>query len=232
MKHKQEKMENKLNIVEQLFGIIQKVSDWIEKFGIFKLFKTAFAIFLLYWMCVIAFKPSIIFEKYQEWYDRMHDDKIEKTLEAQYQIHHNLTDLKYKSNAMRCHVFSLHNGQSNINGQYQFLKVSCIFEECGNAYSVMDEYQNIHLTQFTIFSHLYANHFFCGSVEDLKEIDNKLYHRLVGNGVKYLHIQALIGGDSKTIGFLVLTWDAEPEDHLSLHNEIYRYASVISRLME
>jgi hypothetical protein len=96
----------------------------------------------------------------------------------------------------------------------------------------MDEYQNIHLTQFSIFSHLYSNHYFCGSIEDLKDVDNKLYYRLVANGVQYLHIQALIGGDGKTIGFLVLTWENEPQNHLLLHNEIYRYASIISRLME
>lgn len=225
-------MENKLNIIDQLFGIISKSSEWLDKFGVFKLFKTAFSIFLLYWMCVIAFNPSSLFEKYKEWYDKMHDDKVEKTLESHYLIHNNLIDLKYKSNAVRCLVYSLHNGQSNINGQYQFLKVSCIFEECGDTFSVMDEYQNIHLTQFSIFSHLYSNHYFCGSIDDLKEVDNKLYYRLVANGVNYLHIQALIGGDGKTIGFLVLTWQDTPEDHMSLHNEIYRYSSVISRLME
>lgn len=225
-------MENKLNIIDQLFGLISKISEWLDKFGVLKLIRTAFTIFLLYWMCVIAFNPSVIFEKYQEWYDKLHDDKIEKTLEAQLQIHHNLIDLRYKSNAMRCHLYSMHNGSANINGQYQFLKVSCLFEECGDNPSVMDEYQNIHLTQFNIFSYLYQTHYFCGSVEDLKEVDTKLYYRLIANGVNYLHIQALIGGDGKTIGLLVLTWDEEPKDHLSLHNEIYKYASVISRLME
>lgn len=225
-------MENKLNIVDQLFGIITKISEWLEKYGVLKLFKTAFTIFVLYWMCLFAFNPSRIFEKYQEWYDKIHNTKIEKTLEAQYQIHHNLIDLRYKSNAMRCHLYSLHNGQQNINGEFQFLKVSCLFEECGDYMPVMDEYQGIHITQFQIFSYLYNTHYFCGSIEDLKEVDSKLYYRLLANGVGYLHIQALIGGDGKTIGFLVLTWENEPEDHLGLHNEIYRYSSIISRLME
>lgn len=225
-------MENKLNLIDNLFGLITKVSEWIEKYGIFKLFKTAFAIFILYWMCVFAFKPSLIFNKYQEWYDKIHSEKVEKTIALQHQIYHNITELRYKSNAMRAMVLSLHNGQQNINGQYQFLKVSAIFEECGDFYSVIDDYQNIHLTQFQIFTHLYKTHYFCGSVEDLKDIDSKLYYRLIANEVGYLHIQALIGSDGKTIGFLVLTWVNEPEDHLSLHNDIYRYSSVISRLME
>ena len=225
-------MEQKLNILDQLFGLITRVSEWLEKFGMLKLIKTAFAIFLLYWMCVIAFRPSIIFEKYQQWYDRVHSEKIEKTIESHYQIHGHLTDLRYRSNAMRAMILSLHNGSANINGQYQFLKVSAIFEETGDYYSVADEWSEVHITAFPIFSYLYSNDYFCGSTEDIKGLDKKLYHRLAANDVGYIHIESLIGNNGQTIGFLVLTWEEEPEDHLSLHNEIYKTASKISRLME
>lgn len=225
-------MENKLNIVDQLFGIISKVSEWLDKFGVVKLFKTAFAIFLLYWMCIIAFNPSKIFEKYQEWYDKIHNEKIEKTIESHYQIHGHLTDLRYRSESMRALVLSLHNGSANINGQYQFLKVSAIFEEAGEFPSVTDEWSEIHISNFPIFSYLYSNDYFCGSVEQIREIDKKLYHRLAANDVGYVHIESLIGNGDRTIGFLVLTWQEEPKDHLALHNEIYKTASRISRLME
>ena len=225
-------MEQKLNIVDQAFGLITRISEWLDKYGILKLVKTVFAVFLIYWMCVFAFQPSKIFEKYQEWYDWIHAEKIEKTLESQYQIHGHLTDLRYKSDAMRAMILSLHNGSENINGQYQFLKVSAIFEESGDFYPVTDEWSEVHISSFPIFSYLYSNGFFCGSIEDVRAIDNKLYHRLAANEVNYIHIQALIGGNGKTIGFLVLTWQQEPQDHLTLHNEIYKQSSIISRLME
>lgn len=225
-------MEQKINIVEQLFGLISRISEWLDKFGILKLFRTAFAVFLLYWMCVFMFNPSKIFEAYQTWYDKVHADKIEKTIESHYQIHGHLTDLRYKSGAMRAMILSLHNGSENINGRYQFLKVSAIFEECGDFYSVSDEWNEIHISNFTMFSYLYSNDYFCGSIEDVKAIDNKLYHRLAANEVGWIHIEALIGNNDKTIGFLVLTWDKEPEGHLTLHNEVYKAASRISRLME
>ena len=47
-------MEQKINIVEQFFGLITKISEWLDKFGIFKLFRTAFAVFLLYWIYVYS----------------------------------------------------------------------------------------------------------------------------------------------------------------------------------
>lgn len=225
-------MENKLNIVDQLFGLITRVSEWLDKFGIFKLLRTAFAIFLLYWMCIFAFNPSRIFEKYQQWYDKIHNEKIEKTIESHYQIHGHLTDLRYRSGAMRAMILSLHNGSANINGHYQFLKVSAIFEESGDYSPVSDEWSEVHISNFTIFSYLYSNDYYCGSLEELRNIDKKLYHRLAANDVGYVHIESLIGNNDKTIGFLVLTWEEEPQDHLSLHNDIYKASSRISRLME
>lgn len=225
-------MENKINIVEQLFGLITRISEWLDRFGIFKLIKTAFAIFLLYWMCILMFQPSKIFNAYQAWYDKTHNAKIEKTIESHYQIHNHLTDLRYRSNAMRAMILSLHNGSANINGQYQFLKVSAIFEECGDYYSVSEEWKDVHISNYPIFSYLYASDYFCGSVEELRDMDKKLYYRLVANEVGWIHIEALIGEDEKTIGFLVLTWENEPENHLSLHNEIYKTSTRISRLME
>lgn len=225
-------MDSKINIVNQLFNSITNISEWLDKHGFAKLLRTAFAIFLLYWMCVFMFKPSKIFEAYQTWYDKVHADKIEKTLEAHYQIHGYVTDLKYRTNAMRSLILSLHNGSENINGQYQFLKVSAIFEESGDNPSVSEEWSEIHISTFPIFSYLYSNDYFCGTIEDVRAIDNKLYHRLAANDVGYIHIQALIGNDGKTMGFLVLTWTEEPENHLSLHNEIYKQSNRISRLME
>ena len=225
-------MENKLNILDQLFALITKVSDWIEKHGLFKLIRTAFAIFLLYWMCVFAFKPSIIFDKYNEWYDKMHSEKVEKTLSSHYEIQKIMTDLRYKSDAMRTICLSLHNGNTNISGTYQFLKVSALFEECGDLSSVADEWNEIYISNFPIFGYLHDYDYFCGSIDKIREIDNKLYHRLAANEVGYIHIQALIGDNGKTIGFFVMTWADEPADHLTLHNDIYKASSRISRLME
>ena len=225
-------MENKLNIVEQTFGLITRMSEWLDKYGILKLLRTAFAVFLIYWMCVFMFQPSKIFEAYQAWYDKVHAEKIEKTIESHYQIHGHLTDLRYRSGAMRATILSLHNGSANINNQYQFLKVSAIFEECGDYYPVSDEWKDIHISTFPIFTYLYSNDYFCGSIEDVRDIDKKLYHRLAANEVAWIHIESLIGDNDQTIGFLVLTWETEPDNHLTLHNEIYKTASRISRLME
>lgn len=224
-------MEQKLTITEQIFGLVEKMTGFLDKFGIIKLFKTIFAVVVMYWLIVLAFNPSKIFEAYDRYQDRIHKEKVEKTLEAHYGIKNAVTELRYKTYAMRTIVMSLHNGTENINGNFQFLKVSALFEECGDYQSIMSEYNEVHITQYPIFHYLYDKEMFCGSVEDLKEIDSKMYYRLIANGVGYIHIQSLLGDKGEVIGFLVLTWDNDPANHELIHNRIYKSAMTISRLM-
>lgn len=73
---------------------------------------------------------------------------------------------------------------------------------------------------------------FCGTIEDLKVIDNKLYYRLLPNNVKYLHIQALIGQKGDIVGFMVITWNEVHNDCEHIHKHIYNKSLAISRLME
>ena len=126
-------MEQKINIVEQLFGLISRKS---QSGSINLVYLNCLGQHLRCSYCIgcvcLCLTPGKIFEAYQTWYDKVHADKIEKTIESHYQIHGHLTDLRYKSGAMRAMILSLHNGSENINGRYQFLKVSAIFEECGD----------------------------------------------------------------------------------------------------
>lgn len=224
-------MEGKLNILEQLLRIIENITGFLDKYGVIKLFKTVVAIIILYWLIIFSFNPSKIFEAYDAYQDRIHKEKVAVTLEKQYNIKNKVLELHYSTNAMRTLVCSMHNGAESINGGYSFLKVSGLFEECGEYPSVIDEYQNIHLSQFSIFNYLYKEEVFCGSIEELKEIDNKLYYRLIANGVQYVHIQSLIGEKGDIIGFLVLTWDETPVCD-KVHNQLYKRIASISRLLE
>ena len=225
-------MENKISILEQFLKLVENVTGFLEKFGIIKLFKTVFAIIILYWLIILSFNPSKIFEAWDKYQDRIHKEKVMETYEKQYAIKNNLMELHYQTGALRTIVLGLHNGAETLNGAYQFLKLSALFEECGDNPSVMEDYQGIHLTQFPIFTYLKDNEVFCGTLEDLKTIDNKLYYRLLPNGVGYIHIQSLVGQKGDIIGFIVLTWKENHNDHQHIHNHIYKKTLAISRLME
>lgn len=225
-------MEKKFGIIEQFLGLVEKVTTFLEKYGILKLFKTVFAIIVMYWLIILAFNPSKIFEAWDKYQDRVHKEKVSETYEKQYAIKNNVLELHYQTGALRTLVLTLHNGVESLNGSYQFLKLSALFEECGDNPSVMDDYQNIHLTQFPIFSYLSENEVFCGTLDELKSVDTKLYYRLLPNGVGYVHIQSLVGQKGDIIGFIVMSWAENHNDHNHIHNHIYKKAITISRLME
>ena len=224
-------MEQKLTIAEQILGLVEKMTGFLDKFGITKLFKTILAVVLMYWLVILAFNPSKIFEAYDRYQERVHKEKVAETLEKQLLIQNSIVELEYKTDAMRTICCVLHNGSESINGSYQFVKVSALFEECGDNQPVMGEYQSLHISQYPIFTHLAQRQSFCGDIEKLKDIDNKMYHRLVANGVEYIHIQSLFGEKGDIIGFLVLTWESEPENHNKIHNLIYSTGLKISRLL-
>lgn len=224
-------MEDKISIIEQFLRLIENTTAFLDKFGIIKLFKTVFAIIILYWVVILSFHPSKIFDMYEKYQDKIHKEKVEDTFNKQYLIKNNVLELHYATNALRTLVLCCHNGSESLSGGYQFLKCSTLFEECGDNPSVMDEYQNIHITQFTIFSYLQEQEMFCGTIEELKEIDNKLYYRLLPNNVKYIHIQSLLGDIGNIIGFLVITWDNVHDDCEYIHKHIYNKSLSISRLM-
>ena len=225
-------MENKINLLEQILKLIENVTIFLEKFGIIKLFKTVLAIIILYWLVILSFNPSKFFEMYEHYQSKIHKEKVKDTYNKQYSIKNNVLQLHYATNALRTLVLCCHNGSESLNGGYQFLKCSALFEECGDNFSIMEEYQNIHITQFPIFTYLKQHEVFCGAIEELKEIDNKLYYRLLPNGVKYLHIQSLVGVNGDIVGFLVITWNAEHNDCEHIHKHIYNKSLSISRLME
>ena len=225
-------METKINILEQFLKLVENVTGFLEKFGIIKLFKTVFAIIIMYWIIILSFNPSKIFEAYERYQEKIHKEKVEDTYQKQYKIKNNVLELHYATKALRTLVLCCHNGSQSLGGGYQFLKCSALFEECGDHPSVMEDYQNIHLTQFPIFSYLQQHQVFCGTIEDLKVIDNKLYYRLLPNNVKYLHIQALIGQKGDIVGFMVITWDSVHNDCEHIHKHIYNKSLAISRLME
>lgn len=224
-------MEQKLTIAEQIFGLVEKMTGFLDKFGIIKLFKTIFSVVVMYWLIILCFNPSKIFEAYETWKDKIHSEKVAETLEKQLLIQNSIVELKYKTDAMRTLCCVLHNGNESINGTYQFIKISALFEECGDYQPVIDEYQSLHISQYPIFTHLAQKQSFCGNIEKLKDIDNKMYHRLIANGVGYVHIQSLFGEKGDIIGFLVLTWESEPENHNKIHNLIYSTGLKISRLL-
>lgn len=159
-----------------------------------------------------------------------HTEKLEMRMANSHLIQDEIKTLRLETGAKRALVTELHNGQENVNG-FPFMKVSATYEATSvNTYSVTDYYQNLQITNFPIFTYLYQDEYYCGAVEDLSLIDSKLYHKLMANEAVYIHIEPIIGVKG-TMGFLVLTWDEEPENHREMHRKIHQSSGKLGVLL-
>ena len=221
--------DNKINNTNAVLGWFEKIMEFTRKYSVWEILKTLLLVAIIYIFAQILFNPEKIYEKYMEYVNTRHIEKLELRMANSHQIQDELKILRLETGAKRAVIAELHNGTENVSG-FPFMKISATYEATGGEYSITDFYQNLQITNFPIFTLLYEEEVYCGSVEGLKEIDNKLYHKLMANEASYIHIEPIIGKDG-TIGFLVLTFDDEPENHKDIHKNIHQSSGKLGALL-
>lgn len=203
-------MEQKLTIAEQIFGLVEKVTGFLDKFGIVKMFKTIFAVVVMYWLIVLAFNPSKIFEVYERYKDKIHSEKVAIVEKNNTIIHTELENLRYKCNADRVVLLSYHNTKESLTGM-PYIYLTAINESISYDVSpVAEGYESLKTTLYPFISYISRNEFFCGDIEDLRKIDKALAYRMEGNDVK--HLAVLNIESDLPIGVLVVTFAHPLED--------------------
>ena len=222
--------ENKINYTNTVLGWFEKIMEFTKKYSIWEIIKTLFLVLVFYVFAQILFHPEKIYEKYIQYINDKHTEKLELRMANSHYIQDELKTLRLETGAKRVIICELHNGQENVNG-FPFMRISATYETtASDVYSVTDFYQNLQITNFPIFNYLYEDEFYCGKVEDLNDIDTKLYHKLMANDAVYIHIEPIIGVNG-TIGFLVLTWDDAPDNHKETHRKIHQSSGKLGALL-
>ena len=221
--------QTKVNNTNTVFGWFEKVIEFTKKYSIWEMLKALLMVAVIYLFSQVLFNPEKVYERYMEYARLKHNEKLELRMSNAHQVQDELKALKYETGAKRVVICELHNGQENVNG-FPFMRISATYEASGDECSVTDFYQNLQITNFPVFSYLYDNEVYCGSVDELKEIDTKLYHKMMANEAGFVHIEPIIGVNG-TIGFLVLTWDDEPVDHRKIHKTIHTSSGKLGALL-
>ena len=221
--------DNKINNTNTVLEWLEKVLEFTKRYSIWEILRTMLLVTIIYIFAQVLFNPEKTYEKYLEYINTRHNEKLELRMANSHQIQDELRMLRLETGAKRAVICELHNGQENVSG-FPFMRISATYEATGGEYSITDFYQNLQITNFPIFNLLYEEEIYCGSVLDLKDIDNKLYHKLMANEASYIHIEPIIGKDG-TIGFLVLTFDNEPENHKEIHKNIHQSSGKLGILL-
>ena len=185
---------------------LDKVLQMVEKYKIRTIFKGIFVVLLIAATVGFISNPTYIFEKYQEWQDEQHSKAMEYTLINNEKLHILSEKLLYRVEAKRVIVLSLHNGNES-NGGLPFAKCTATYEALNdNAYPIAPQYQGIQLSLMPFATKLFQEGYWCGDVEDLKEIDKSLYYKMKGNDTEHF-AACVIEGVVKPLAFLFVSFD-------------------------
>ena len=160
----------------------------------------------------IMFNPSIVFEVYDEWKERQHNELMELRMDMAPKIQSAVDKLTYKVGASRTVVLEMHNGSTGTGG-LPFTKCTATYEGLNVGITPIAQYyqeQNLSLIPFATF--LFNKGYWCGNTEDLLDIDRALYYKMKSNNTEHF-AACVIKGIEKPLAFMIVSFDQLPNEH-------------------
>lgn len=202
---------NKIEDTTQSIGLLEKVLQICDKYSVLQILKALAVLITVSVVLFIAFNPSRIFEMYDDYKERQHDEAMkQRTLYAP-QIQTALDQLRINTKADRVLFLEYHNGTVSTGG-LPFKFASAAFESLSDdIYPVASQYEDVNLTLLPFASYIHKHSYHCGNIELLKDIDKSLMYRMMSNNVEHLAITE-VRGVKEPLGILVLTY-THPIEH-------------------
>lgn len=191
-------MENKLN----WFG---KVLEWVDKYGLWKIIKGGFGFIFISYVIIISTNPGIIYDKVVSYIETIHNTNQVIRQEADLKVRYILKDLLNNTNADRAWVIEYHNGTSGLGGlPFTYGIMNSEETEPGVA-SVSSHYKDFLLSDYLFILETSKKGGWFGDVEDIKELDRRMYYTFKSNDVNKIAIFYLKSED-RDIGILGLSY--------------------------
>lgn len=216
---------------ESAFKWLENIIEMINKYGVFKMIGSVLFMLFFSYAVYLSFNPQIIFDKYSEYIEKQHGESVGYRMETSPLIQGHLDNLVKETGAMRAYVIEMHNGKNNPTG-LSFVYGSLKYESvCDTSYSVMEDYADFSLERFPVFSLVYKDNYWCGTIDELKCIDRRFALRAESNDASYIVLSTMYGV-KEDIGFLGLSFGPNHMTEEEIHKIINKYSVKMSPLLD
>ena len=213
---------NPVNMFETMVNVVKnnKMFDIVKTFLIFVL--------LVYITYNITELPEIVknvFNARTTELQMEHDTAVERRRHIKPQIDAILFETMNTLNADRIYVIEMHNGTNNTSG-LPFIYGEMTYEQVRrNVEHVDEDYVSLNLSRFEYPLYLEKNQIFCGTIDDLAKIDERMAFRLKATNATYVGGVAMHGVENE-LGYIGITYcNTEPVGR----QEIIRVLSIASQ---
>ena len=214
---KKEKIEINIDNTDSVLNWLEKMLSLLKEYGPWKIIGAASIIGIVSALIYFMLNFTKVFEIYDGWKERKHDEKMELRMQMMPKIQ-SLTDkLTYGVDATRTLVLELHNGNTG-NGGLPFTKCSATYESINiGKQPIAEQYQDVNLSLMPFAYELISKGYWCGNTDELQAIDRALYYKMKSNGTEHFSACVVEGIDSKAIAFVFVSFEI-PKEELTLHD--------------
>jgi hypothetical protein len=191
-----------------------KLSDLIKKHGFFGILQSLFMFILVGYSVFFVTNPTYIFEKYDQFKTKQHDGEILKTFKSTSEINDMLKTYMYSEATIdRIFYIEFHNSIKGLDRMpYIYGSFKHEFVRVGREY-MSDEFKDdFMLSKYMVFDYIYAKKQFCGTLDELRHIDERSGVMLSSVGIGYISM-IMIECDGIPVGVLGIT-STEPMNNL------------------
>ena len=217
IKDTQERIQISIDNTDSALSWLERLLALLKEYGPWKIFAATLMITIVSGFLYFSLNFTKVFEIYDAWKKRQHDERIELRMQLGPKIQ-SLTDkLTYSLGATRTVVLELHNGNTG-NGGLPFTKCTATYESLNiGKHPVGQQYQDFNMSLLPFAHTLFEVGYWCGDLSDLEPIDRGLYYKMKGNGAEHFAACVIEGVENKPIAFLFIVYD-KPMNEIDGHN--------------
>ena len=198
---------DKIEVVDKGLGVFERLVNFFGQHSVWEILKTLFLSVLIGYTIYLSLNPDIIFSAYEKWKKTEHTEAIENSMKNSVLIQNELETLRERVGANRVLLLSYHNTTSSLVGvPYIFLTAEA--ESIGSGtHPVAEGYERVKTSLYPFVNYLNRETYFCGDIEELRDIDKALAYRLEGNDVR--HFAAMNIEGEQPLGVLFISYTDE-----------------------
>lgn len=198
---------DKIEVVDKGLGVFERLVNFFGQHSVWEILKTLFLSVFISYTIYLSLNPDIIFSAYEKWKKTEHTEAIENSMKNSVLIQNELETLRERVGAQRVLLLSYHNTTSSLVGvPYIFLTAEA--ESIGSGtHPVAEGYERVKTSLYPFVNYLNRETYFCGDIEELRDIDKALAYRLEGNDVR--HFAAMNIEGEQPLGVLFISYTEE-----------------------
>ena len=194
----------KINAVIKTTNATFKWLDYINKFitknGIKRIFTSLFVVFSVVIGGIWLFDPGVFVDRIEKYKEERHEARAEIRTNNTPLVQEELDKFRKQYNISWAAVWELHNSTNNLDG-LPFLFASLTYESMHPGLTpIASQFDEVRLSLHPLSTYLKEHEIWCGSVEELQEIDPASYYRAKALNIEYLGFKLItVNGAPKLV---------------------------------